>query len=147
MDLKPNEQKREWLRVLRAYLTGLADGTRVSWVELEQQTGVPCSSRAVGRSLFRTACKRVGRRYEPLHGSGFEMSSAVTANSIVDRTIRKVAGDIARARGTTEIIAARHLDDLKGDDRRRIEHQRAALATIGLSAELARRELPPPNKT
>ena len=39
MIIKPNEQRRAWLKILREHITTLADGTRVSWVELEQKTG------------------------------------------------------------------------------------------------------------
>ena len=143
MVIQPNEQRRAWLKALREHITTLADGTRVSWVELEQKTGVPCGPKSPGRGLFRIAVKRCGRRYEPLHGDGFEMSAPSNANDIVDRAVRRVGTHLTLAKDTTEIIAGRHLDEMSGDNRKRIEHQRAALSTIGLSATLARRpELP-----
>jgi hypothetical protein len=142
MIIKPNEQRRAWIKTLTAYVTTLKDGARVSWVELEQATGVPCGPRSSGRGLFRLVCKRIGRRYEPLHGDGFEMSAPTNANSIVDRALSKVGKHITIARDTTEIVVGRHIDEMQGDARKRLEHQRAALATIGLSATLARKGLP-----
>lgn len=70
-----NEKRREALLVLRAFVRDVAPGARVSWVEVEEETGLPMRL-PKERDLFRDAMRMEKRVYKAIPGSGVEFSSA-----------------------------------------------------------------------
>jgi hypothetical protein len=133
----PNEQRRADLEKLRDRVLTLSDGEIVSWLELEQSTGVKMDDR--GRDLFRLACSRLKRPYKANPGNGVEMSSSTNALDIVADKTKRVTSALETARETTDQVAGRHLDQMDGEARKKIEHHRAVFATIGLSSSLSKK--------
>lgn len=136
----PNEQRQKDLATLVDYVQKLPDGATKSWLEIEMETSVRCSkANDPGRDLFRIAARRGGRPYKPIPGSGVRMSCAENAEDIIADKGARLKSAIEIARETTEQVAGRHLAELPSDAQARVTHKRATLATLALSAELARK--------
>jgi len=136
----PNEQRQKDVATLIAYVQKLEDGATRSWLEIEIATSVKCSRASdPGRDLFRIAAKRCARPYKAIVGSGVRMSCVDNAEDIIADKGSRLKSALEIARETTEQVAGRHLAELPADAQARVTHKRATLATLALSAELARR--------
>lgn len=134
---EPNEERRANLAALMAFVATLKDGVCVSWVEVEQATGIKMND--YGRDLVRVALARSKRPKLPLPGEGFETSSAENGLEIVQRAGRAIVSALGRARETTEQVVGLHIKEMTQERRNRLTQQQAVLATLELSASLAKR--------
>lgn len=135
----PNEKRRAELARLVEYGSTLAHGARVSWLEVEQATGVSMRD-DYGRDLFREAVReKLKRRYVALPGFGIEMSSPENANEIASREIQQIGSAVDRAGKTTGLLIEQHLDKMQQDQQARLLQKQAFLATIALSGNLSKR--------
>lgn len=141
----PNEQRRADLKRLRAFVDTLGDGARVSYVEIEQATGVKMDDR--GRKLMQLTLKRARRPPVTLPGHGYEMSSPANALEIVGAKSRRLVGALKIAQETTEHVAGRHLEEMSQEHRGKLQHHQAVFATLSLSASLAKDARRLPEKT
>ena len=134
MAFEPNMKRRANLVKLREYVASAAAGARVSWVEVEQATGVEMRDQ-LSRNLFRSACHREKRGYIALPGGGVEFSSASNALECVGRYFTRVNGAIQSAAEKSGYVVERHASEITGDAGRELL-RRAAL--ISLLANIAK---------
>jgi hypothetical protein len=134
---EPNEQRRKDFAALLAYAATLKDGQRLSWLEIQQATGIDMNGRR-GRDLFRKAASRAKRPYHPLPGLGVEMSSTENHGEIVSRRHDDVRRAVNRAKQTTTVIIDRHLDAPPQQQQVRLLASQAAIDTLMMSPGLAK---------
>jgi len=119
MAFEPNMTRRKNLLTLREFVASQPNGARVSWVELEQQTGVAMSGQ-LSRNLFRAACHREKRGYIPLPGGGVEFSSAANATECVERYHVRACGAVRAAAEKTAYVTTRHVNEMDGEARKEL---------------------------
>lgn len=129
---KPNEERRERIKVLRDFIGKQSDGAKLSWLEVEQATGISMGSRSGGRDLLREALARIDRAYLPLHGDGVELSSPQNGVVIVCESLRKSVRSLRRTRKKTDLVTERHLDQMSQENRNKMLRAQAILGTTEL---------------
>ena len=133
----PNPQRQERLAKLRDFVDALIDGRRVSWLEVEQATGIKMDP--AGQALIRLTLKRQRRPYLSLVGLGFEVSSAHNGVPIVEAKTRRFVSALAVARETTEQVSGRHINEMTQPNKNKLLHHQAVFSTLELSASLAKK--------
>ena len=111
----PNEQRQADIATLREVIDNTKDGAVLSWVELEQMSGVRMDAR--GRGLFRVAMRKNKRAYKALRGAGVELSSPRNAVTILRQMDGRIGGAVRRATKVDGHIQGRHLEQLDARDR------------------------------
>lgn len=133
---EPNEQRQKDLRALQEYFAGRKDGERLSWLEIERGASVKMDDR--GKAIARLSLKRLRRPYTPLPGLGLELSGPENAVEILDKQGRRIVRSVHQTIETGEHLAARHLEAMSSSHRERLTRTRSILATLELSASLAK---------
>lgn len=133
---KPSPEKDHARSALRTFLTTLEDGRRLSWLEIEQATGISMDSG--GRALFRVVCGRAGRYYRAILGEGIEMSSHSNTVEIVAGKTRRAVNGMRRAEVTTSGLLARHGDEMTQADRNAIVFHKSLFASLDLASSLTK---------
>ena len=142
MAFEPNMTRRKNLLTLRDFVTKQPHGSRVSWVEVEQQTGVAMSGQ-LNRNLFRAACRREKRGYIPLRGGGVEFSSAANARECVERYNTLACGVVRAAAEKTAYVTTRHLHEMDGEERKELLRVASIASMLSMVARAKRApELP-----
>ena len=123
------------------------DGTTLSWVEIEQKTGVKMDQH--GRHLFHRARAKAGREHLPLRGSGVVLSEPKNAVDVVRLRDRRIAGAARRANRADARIQHRHIQELNPQDREEVLMRSALRGALisgskGLTKLKTRIEPPPP---
>ncbi len=133
----PNGDRQRNIDSITRWFAGLGDGARVSWLEVEQKTGVKMTP--AGRNLVRLVAKRLHRPYRSMPGLGFETSSADNGLDIVAIKTSRAIHAISVTKRTTDTVAARHLDQMTQEARNRLLQTQATFATLQLTASLAKK--------
>jgi len=137
MSFAPNPKRRENLVALRKFVHEQEAGARVSWVEVEQATGVDMQHQ-LSRNLFRSACHREKRGYIALPGGGVEFSSSTNAVECVTRYAIRVNGAIASAAEKSAYVVERHAREMSGDAERELLRNASLLALLASIAKPAK---------
>lgn len=116
LTIEPNMQRREDLDKLLKFIAKTEDGATVSWLEIEQETGVSMRSDK-GRDLFRHAMHKSRREYLPLPGSGVRFSDPKNALEIVRLRDSRISGAVKRSSKASSHVKRRHVDALSAEDR------------------------------
>lgn len=140
MNFTPNPQKAFDKSLLREFLGELKNGARVSWVEIEQGTGIKMDRR--GQPLVRAVLKETGREYLALPGHGIEMSSPDNALDIVAGRLRRVDNALSVATKVTANVVSQHLEAMPSDRRQEILRTQALLSTLRFVGEGGRKPRP-----
>lgn len=133
----PNPERRAKVAAISGFLTGMGDGTVLSWLEIEAGSSVKMDE--AGKTLVREVLDRASRPYLTLHGHGLQLSSPENGNEIVGGEMRRVAGALRGAKETAEQVSARHLEAMKPDAKAKLVAANALLSSLDLSRSLARR--------
>jgi hypothetical protein len=127
---EPNEQRREDFRAFTAVISAASDGKRMSYVEIEQASGVRMDQR--GKGIFRSAAKRSNRPYLTIPGLGVEFSSADNAIEIARDKLVRVRHSVSRFQKTASILADKHLDEMRPADKSALILMQSQKATLDL---------------
>ncbi len=120
------------------YIKTIAPGARVSWLEIEEATGLSMKTHAA-RNLVRLACRKAARQYCPLPGLGLEFSSVDNANEIAQKAVGAVATAVVRGAHKVANLCEQHLDQMTPDQARMLTSKQAFLSSVAVSTQLARR--------
>jgi len=137
----PNLERQERARKLRAFLEPQPNGARISWVEIEQFTGVDMGTDTAGRELVREALDRLRRPYIKVQGLGIELSSKDNATQIGDEATERVTEQMRLSQRKIDRTIARHEEELSAGEKARLARQSAQIGTYRLACEVARRQL------
>ena len=113
---KSNAERQAAIAKLVEFVQTLKDGQIVSWVEVEQATGVSMSLRGKGRDMLRIACHKEGREYSAKPGVGFEMSSPENAVDLARDRVERFANAAKAVQKTTDRLVTRHGAELSKSD-------------------------------
>jgi hypothetical protein len=112
---EPNQERKADTEALLSFIDQTGDGTTVSWVEIEQLSGVQMNAR--GRELFRRAMRKRNREYFPLPGSGVRFSDPRNTIDIVRLRDSRITGAAKRSSKASSRLQTRHLEGLTPQDR------------------------------
>ena len=144
---KPNLERQERARKVREFLEPQSNGARLSWLEIEQATGVSMNIASDGRDLVREGLDRLRRTYIKVQGLGIELSSKENATQIGDEASERVAEQMRLSQRKIDRTLARHEGELSAGEKAKLARQSAVLGTYRLAAEVERRQLgPKPDK-
>lgn len=118
---------------------------RVSWLEIETETGIPMSGKdkARGRAWMRQSILACGLEWVTIHGEGIELSSADNAADVVaEKRVRVFRGVRRMDRCVTRLEAA-HISQMSAQQRDRFQAEASILATLRLVAKPTAKVLPP----
>lgn len=122
------------IETITAYLKAQRDGATVTWLELEQATGISCRPKPVngidGRALTRRALHKMGREVETITGTGFVLSCPENVQKIMADRMTRTFGTMKRAKKAAEHLYEAHGTQLSPGARDRITRQTALLATL-----------------
>lgn len=141
MKIVPNTKRRADLVSLRAYVAARPNGARLSWVEIETETGIDMRSQ-YGRNLFRSACHRERRRYLTLPGSGVELSSKDNALEIVERKNNHVVKLIKKTATENGDVVTRHVDEMAPSEAQRLIRAASLAGTLAMVRRSAEKDEP-----
>ena len=140
---KPNLERQERARKVREFLEPQSNGARLSWLEIEQATGVSMNIASDGRDLVREGLDRLRRTYIKVQGLGIELSSKENATQIGDEASERVAEQMRLSQRKIDRTLARHEGELSAGEKAKLARQSAVLGTYRLAAEVERRQLGP----
>ena len=144
---KPNLERQERARKVREFLEPQPNGARLSWLEIEQATGVSMNIASDGRDLVREGLDRLRRTYIKVQGLGIELSSKENATQIGDEASERVAEQMRLSQRKIDRTLARHEGELSAGGKAKLARQSAVLGTYRLAAAVERRQLgPKPDK-
>lgn len=104
-----NAERRKKLETLSKFFETKKHGEVVTWLDIEQATGVPMHPSAnPNRSLAREALDRMKWPYDTIWGAGFRLSSADIASEIVDNKFGRVMRATKRVGRTADQLNERH---------------------------------------
>ena len=89
MKLEPSEWRAVRVMKLKEYFRSKPDGSRCSYVEIEQESGVDCSGQK-GRALIRKSLLELSRPYMTLYGYGLELTTGDNCSDVAVSGVRKV---------------------------------------------------------
>lgn len=130
-----NQLREKQLQLLKAHVDQQPDGATVSWLEIEQATGVEMTN--AGKALYRRACRVCRREYGTIRGSGLRFSAADTAVDLIHHKIRKIGRASNRAAKTTNTLVVRHKSEMSPRD---VQYSTMAMAALGAMKAIARGE-------
>lgn len=133
--------RSEQVDKLVAWLSDIPDGTMLSWLEIEQQTGISMDPKGPGRSLVRDAMNRAKRPYHSVYGSGVRLADSMSAISVIRAGDGKVFRAVKRSHKRSVIVVSR-FEDMPESDRHEAM-QRDALRGAMLASSKALRALTP----
>lgn len=116
--MKSTQENQKARAVLQSYFERQADGETLSWLDIEQATGVKMDP--PGRNRVRVVLNSLKRPFESIRGSGIRLSSPNTINTIVAGRGKSVGNAIKRWSKTIKHGTVRHLSAMEGDDKDRL---------------------------
>lgn len=129
---RSNPQNSADAAALTIVLEEASHGATLSWVELEQQTGVKMDRR--GRALAVRMVRRLGREYEALPATGIRLSSPDNALLIAEHANHKIVRAINGASRVASRLVTLHAAEMNDDDRQRLIRNRGLLGALQASA-------------
>jgi hypothetical protein len=118
---KSDQIRQTEISKVQIVLQALADGATISWVELEQQSGIKMHpSDAPGRNYARCAMHRLKRPYETLRGVGLRMSAPTNAITIAHGKFARIDGALRVADKTNHHLTTRHLEKMAPEEQRKL---------------------------
>lgn len=132
---EPNEQRRIDVAAITEMVNATANGSRPSWVEFEQGTGVTMNTR--GRSLVTETCDALERPYLSIPGYGIEFSSAENAEVIMRKKLARVGSAVGKAHEVSQQLCTRHLPQMSSAQQQRMLEMRARAALLDSFRESA----------
>lgn len=129
-----NDHRRSQIEALMTFLSKVAPGSALSFVEIEQGTGVRMNHQ--GKLLMRAAMSKLHLKYIKLPGFGVKLSSPETAVERVDQDRRGIRNAIERAADTTELMLEQHGERMSNADAAKLTVFKAQLGALGLSRTL-----------
>lgn len=138
MAFTSNAQRQKNLETLRLYLEAKPDGSILSWVEVEQQSGVSMRERS-NRALVTLALKKLKRPYSSIHGSGIELSGPRNAANQAENSSRRAFRGLKRASKNVDRIGALHLERMPPEDQQRLLAQRSILGALASAGKTSKR--------
>lgn len=109
-------------------LKELNEGEQISYLKLEQLTGVKMDSR--GKGFMRTALKRLQIEYTPIHGEGIELGSPDTATKLISTKIVRIDNSVKRAEKTVKNVHNKFFDRLDDIEKKNVLYFGAVFGAI-----------------
>lgn len=113
---------------IEAFLRTLNPGERVTFKQIESETGVKMDNR--GRANMRSALNRLKLEHSPIRGIGIELCSEKNAAGIVAEKVIRIEKCVKRARKTTTRVTEQFFDKLPEEQKISIAATASALGTI-----------------
>ncbi len=136
---QPNKQTQDILLRLSVWQSTVPADATVSWLEVQQATGIPMSN--ANRALVRLAFKRAHRYWTAIKGVGFRAGGPKTAMEIEHSKLRRVTSAVDAATSAAADLSAQYLDQMSAEDQRRMTEAAAFLGAINLSRSIAKMEV------
>jgi hypothetical protein len=113
---------------IAALLDATADGATLSWLEIEQKTGVKMNYR--GKDLVRRVIRRADRAHASIPGSGIRLSCPESSVEIVENAVHRIVGAMGTASRTTRVVLDRHGKDMSDEDRQKLIRVHGTLGAV-----------------
>jgi len=113
-------QTQEKIGKLARYLEAQKDGDELTFVQIEQETGITMGVRTAGRDLLRRALRKVARPYEAIRATGIRLSAPTTAMTVLRGRVVRIDGAVRVAARTQRQLQERHLEQMSSDDQRKM---------------------------
>ena len=119
---------------LEEYLGSLSPGTLVTYVEIQQATGVPLSD-SDDRGKLRSAARRLNIVYRTIRSVGIELSSEANAGSICRDGLRKMDRMARRQETVNKTLLEQHGAKMPRQERDHIAAVQAMFAQVKAIAD------------
>jgi hypothetical protein len=138
---QPNPAIAAAKQKIQTFIDTQADGQTLSWVEIEQGTGVPMPARVAkgqinGRDLVRRVIREAGRLYAPVHGMGIELSSPTNTKGIIAAEIQSAGRKLLRASADSATGLTRHGPQMTVQDKDALTRTSGLVTTLAMQARV-----------
>lgn len=118
---------------LQAFIEQQEHGATLSYLEIEQATGVRMDTH--GKAHLRQATKRSKREYSPIRGAGIRLASAESCMPILGGRITRIDRAVRRADKSQKLLQEQFFASLSAEDQRKILFAGAVFGAIRLAAD------------
>uniref|UniRef100_A0A6M3L492 Uncharacterized protein n=1 Tax=viral metagenome TaxID=1070528 RepID=A0A6M3L492_9ZZZZ len=118
---------------LQQYITTQEDGTELSYLEIEQATGIDMNER--GKQILRRGIKRARREYSTIRGYGIKLACPETTLPILSGKIIKIDRCVKRAEKTHHTLQEQFFSQLSPEEQKQILFAGAVFGAIRIAAE------------
>jgi hypothetical protein len=108
-------------------------GQQISYMEIEEITGVPMNVK--GKGYLRNAAQYVGVEYSAIPKYGIELASAGNGLSIIGGRLARIDAATRRAEKSTKNISSRYFADMDDRDRSAVLFLGSVFGAIRASAD------------
>lgn len=129
------EVSKETLKI-EAFLKTLNSGQKVSYAEIEKESGVTMNNR--GKQFMRSALHRLKVEYSCIRGQGIELCDEINATSMIADKVVKVDKAVKRAEKTTKHVTNQFYNKLSEDDKQHVNVVAAIFGSLRAYATNAR---------
>lgn len=129
MTRKPHEKTL----ILAEFLSKKPEGTRISYVEIEESTGIKMD--VTGKNYLRSALKMSHIESITEKGYGIELASAENASEIVSNQFLRIDNSVKRGRKVTQNISNQFDAKLSEPDRAKVNYAISIFGAIEASAD------------
>ena len=129
------EVSKQTLKI-EAYLKTLNPGQKVSYKEIESESGVTMNDR--GKQFMRSALNRLKIEYSCIRGNGIELCDEISATGMIARRVIKIDSAVRRADKTTKRVTTQFYSKLSENDKQHVNVVASIFGAIRAYSQNAR---------